>query len=184
MYRLVKEMFSIYRLKFPFPVGSRTLETPYHNRTPCLLTPSQISHLPSPHTPSLLYHVAMSGGSVEKFLATHSLREANGNGEVDRNDVPPVFVGDLMSLKFLWPPSSLGQCLRGLREARSHSRVVFWLDHMMLAGQCCRFEITSSKEKMAASSSSLCGEGEERSGECEGIITKVWEDAIGRYIQK
>ena len=156
-----------------------TLQNTKH-QTPCLLTPAQISHLPSPHTPSLLYHVTMAGG-VGKLLSTHKPNEENA--KCIPNNAPSIAIGDLMSLKYLWPPSVFNECLCGLREAESHSRVTYWLDHMTLAGKYCQFEIRSFKQEMT--SSSLRNEVDNTTGliKCRNVIVEDWEDIIGRFIK-
>ena len=151
------------RVKFTFPVGSYEPENPH--KTPCLLTPAQISHLRFPHTPSLLYHVAMAGG-VSELLRKSNLAENI------KDDVP---TGDVMSLRILWPPSALWGCLSHLREARSHVGVTYWVDHMTLINESCQYDMTSCDEDMT----SLWGWGDHR--ESSDGDSDDWETTFGRY---
>ena len=135
------------RVRCTFPVGSYEPENPH--KTPCLLTPAQIFHLPFPHTPSLLYHVAMAGG-VRELLGKSNLAESSQNIEDEILDVPPLRTGDVMSLRILWPPSALWGCLSHLREARSHVGVTYWVDHMTLINESCQYDMTLCDEDMTS----------------------------------
>ena len=157
-------------------MGSYAQENPH--QTPQILTPSQ---LPSPHTLSLLYHLAMSESNVDKLLQSNSAispatsEEERGEGEERRAASPSLRPGDLESLRYLWPPSALRECLSRFRAARSHSEVSFWLDHLTLIAQYChlqhRYRVASNS---GAGSSQLVGR--ETGERC----SKDWEQVFGR----
>jgi hypothetical protein len=164
------------RLKFTFSVGSFKLESSH--KTPHLLPPSQISHLPAPHILSLLYHTAMAGG-IKHLIATPLADTLTKNpekmlGESEGEvliEAPPLLAGDIVALRALWYPLALKDCLTRLREAGSHARVTCWLDHMTLIGECYRYEGMSCDEVMTS-----LGDGDEAE-------TEKWNETFGRFLQ-
>lgn len=166
---------SFQRLKLTCSVGSYLLENLH--QTPQILTPSQ---LPSPHTLSLIYHLAMAGGSLKQLLENHSptssSKEGRKEGEEREAAALSLQPGDLESLRYLWPPSGLRECLSRFRDARSHSEVSFWLDHLTLISHCCHVQCGVSKTPSEREKSSLEG------CEPEESCSKDWEEVFGRYV--
>ena len=163
------------RLKLTCSVGSYAQENPH--QTPQILTPSQ---LPSPHTLSLLYHLAMSESNIDKLLRSNSAispatsEEERGEGDARQPASPSLRPGDLESLRYLWPPSGLRECLSRFRAARSHSEVSFWLDHLTLIAQYCHLQHQYSVASNSGAAISLIGR------ETEETCSKDWEEVFGR----
>ena len=155
-------------------MGSYELERPH--KTAQILTPSQLSHSPlTTHTLSLLHRLALTG-SVEQLLSNTTVDCEGVRGELGENGASGV--GDIESVRYLWTPSALRECLSRFRSARSHSQVSFWLDHMMLITECCRLVQSCECE-------TSCGVG-------EGVLVRVggasgershsgdWEEVFGK----
>ena len=188
------------RLKFTFPVGSYKPKNPH--KTPCLLSPSQISHLPSPHTLSLLYHTAMAS-SLEDILTLYStntspqselgklklktsnqLRETISTGVGKESGVegtgvscvPVTLAGDIVALQGLYCRVAFSECFSRLQAAQSHSSVVCWLSHVTLVGDCCQDGVMSGDEMMMSRDVRECQEMV-----CVGVCDD-WEQTFGRCV--
>ena len=67
---------------------------------------------------------------IDKTRGTHQKKVLN---------IPQPLEGGIAALKALSAQYALRECCSRLQGARSHADVAWWLSHMTLVGECCRY---------------------------------------------
>ena len=83
-----------------------------------------------------------TGGKSEKRIDKDNLKlktKTRGTHQKKVLNIPQRLEGGIAALKALSAQYALRECCSRLQGARSHADVAWWLSHMTLVGECCRY---------------------------------------------
>ena len=113
----------------------------------------------------------LAGGKAEKRID-----KGRGTHQKEVVDIPQPLEGGIAALMALSAQYALRECCSRLQGARSHADVAWWLSHMTLVGECCRYRC-EVKETGAGGGGGGGGGGNGR----EGVGGDIdWKTTFGR----